>query len=419
MEKRTEGAWIIHHAKKINNFQDTSDFGEIEIAGKCGIFLSNLAASDEESTLDKHKVAAIATASNIKPIELAAVKAALQDAQLIETSKGGGLSVLGITSSSVLSHTADLFNDVTTDNFQKASLELANIISEKPLGELFLREYISDNYKLDTAKTERLFNQAEDKSLIDFEVLEKKDKVYFNGNLFRKEDIAKTNKILSSLQPEDVKKVSELDNILSNEGCVLLDTATTILGTQLLEKFQSIGMYDFNEVSNDKHTTFFLTKPSSFSKFGNPFEDDALDLAKSFIASLFYGMKLSHDRRGRIKGNAMLVNTLKKLLRGEWVGPCTAIGQDYQILEINRVVKLEPSSRGMYHMRLLKMDVGRLALDVLQKGDLAEESTLELNIGSSNVSSYSGPEENRVKTRKKKKGNVKLDIGDLLRTIRG
>jgi len=110
---------------------------------------------------------------------------------------------------------------------------------------------------------------------------------------------------------------------------------------------------------------------------------------------------------------------LRKLLRGEWVGPCTAIGQDYQILEINRVVKLESSGRGMYNMRLLKMDVGRLALDVLQKGDLAEESTLELNIGSSNVSSYSGPEENRVKTRKKKKGNVKLDIGDLLRTIRG
>jgi len=164
MEKRTEGAWIIHHAKKINDFQDTSDFGEIEIAGKCGIFLSNLAASDEDSTLDKDKVAAIATASNIKPIELAAVKAALQDAQLIETSKGGGVSVLGITSSTVLSHTSDLFNNVTTDNFQRASLELANKISEKPLSELLLREYISDTYELNTAKTDRLFNQVEDKA---------------------------------------------------------------------------------------------------------------------------------------------------------------------------------------------------------------------------------------------------------------
>jgi len=418
MEKRTEGAWIIHHTKKINDFTDTSDFGEIEIAGKCGMFLSNLAASDEESILDKEKVSAIAIASNIKPIELAAVKSALEDAMLIETSKGGGISVLGITTSSVLSHTSDLFNNSTTDNFQKASLELANKISEKPENELLLKEYISDSYYLDSKRIDRLFNQAEDKSLVDFEVLEQNDKVYFNGNLFRKEDINKTNKVLSSLKNEEVRKVAELDNILITEGCVVLNSAVAILGQNLLDKLQSIGMYDFNEVSNDKHTTFFLTKPSSFSKFGNPFEDDALDLAKSFIASLFYGMKLSHDHRGRIKGNLMLVRTLKKLLRGEWVGPCTAIGQDYQILEINRVIKLEHSGRGMYNMRLLKFDVGRLALDVLQKGDLAEESTLELNIGSSNVSSYTGPEENRIKTRKKKKGNVKTDIADIIRTIR-
>ena len=50
MEKRTEGAWLIHHTKKLFDVRDTQDFEDIELAGKCGIFLSNLAA-DENTDL--------------------------------------------------------------------------------------------------------------------------------------------------------------------------------------------------------------------------------------------------------------------------------------------------------------------------------------------------------------------------------
>jgi hypothetical protein len=190
-----------------------------------------------------------------------------------------------------------------------------------------------------------------------------------------------------------------------------------LLGQPLLDKLQSIAMYDFNEVSNAAHSKVFITKPSSFSKFGNPFEDDALDLAKSFIASLFYGMKISTYNRGKIKGQEMLVNTLNKLLRGGRVGPCTAIGEDYQILELNRVIQLEPSSNGLYFMTLLKYDIGQLALDVLQKGDIADHITKESNLSSSSVTDYSGPEETRLKTRKKKVNN-QGDIKEFLRTMR-
>ena len=177
-------------------------------------------------------------------------------------------------------------------------------------------------------------------------------------------------------------------------------------------------MYDFNEVSNTTHSKIFLTKPSSFAKFGNPFEDDALDLAKAFISSLIYGMKISSYGRGQIRGYSMLYNTLRKLLRGERVGPCTAIGQDYQILELKRVIQLEYSHDGMYYMRLLKFDIGQLALDVLQQGDLAEHTTLEVGLNSSNASIYTGPEKNRTRARRKKDTSYSQDIGELLRTMR-
>ncbi len=417
MEKRTEGAWIIHHTKKIQEVTRATDFEDIELAGKCGLFLSSLAASNQESILENKKVIAIAQATNIKKIELDAIKKTLSNAHLIDVSNNGEVSVLGITTSNVLSHTSDIFNKSTADNFQRASIELANNISDKPKDEKSLKEFISDSYKLDKKQNESLFNQAEDIGLIDFEDLEG-NKIYFNGNLFKKDSIAKTQKVLSSLSAEDSRKVVELNNSLTNQGCVTLETAKKILGNVLLSKLQSIAMYDFNEVSNNIHSKIFLTKPSAFSKFGNPFEDDALDLAKAFLASLIYGLKISVSERGRSKDFSMLQNTLRKLLRGEKVGPCTAIGQDYQVLELNRVIQLEYSHNGMYNMELLKFDIGQLALDVLQKGDLAEKSTLEGSINSSNASNYNGPEKNRMKTRAKKETSKNTNISNLLKTMR-
>ncbi len=134
MEKRTEGAWIIHHTKKLQEITRTTEFEDIQLAGKCGLFLSSLAASDEESTLTRDKVNAIADASNInKRLELPAIKETLQNAQLIDVSQNGSISIIGITTSNVLTHTSQIFEESTTDNFQKASLELTNYISEKPI----------------------------------------------------------------------------------------------------------------------------------------------------------------------------------------------------------------------------------------------------------------------------------------------
>ncbi len=417
MENRTEGAWIIHHTKKLQDVTRASDFEDIELAGKCGLLLSSLAASDEQSTLNTEKVNAISESLNInKKLELPVIKNTLKEAQLIDVSKSGDVSVLGITTSSVLTHTSELFNE-SSDNFQKAALEITNYSSDKPINESLLQEYIGDTYKLDSKTNLKLFQQAEEIGLIDYELLDN-EKTYFNGNLFKKDSLNKTVKVLSSLSSEDSRKVTDLDSIITKEGCVSIEIALAVLGQNLLSKLQSIAMYDFNEVSNDTHSKVFLTKPSSFAKFGNPFEDDALDMAKAFISSLIYGMKISSSNRGKIQDYSMLVNTLNKLLRGERVGPCTAIGKDYQVLELNRVIKLEHSHGTRYYMKLLKYDIARLALDVIEKGDLAEQSTLEINLNSSSVSNYTGPEKNRTKLRRKRTTSNSLNVGELLRTMR-
>lgn len=416
MEKRTEGAWLINHTKKLLDIKDTYDFEDIELAGKCGVFLSNLAASDEQSDLNTDKVNAIAKVSNIKKTEIDTIKAKLEEARLIETTTNGSISVLGITTSTVLTHTADIFESGNPSNYQKAAIELADNISDLPKGENILAEYISDTYKLSSTETGDLFMQAEDIGFIDYEKLDDNSKFYFNGNLFRREVVKKTNAVLSSLKSEDARKINELDEILTSQGCVTFEKGKLILGETLISKLQAIGMYDFNEVSNLKETKTFITKPSAFSKYGNPFEEDALDLAKAFVSSLYYGMNFSSQGRGRI---TMLKALLSKLVNGDEVGPATAIGEDYKLLELKRVIEIrrEPNTT-RYHMKLLKKDIGALAMQVLEFGDTSEQTLITSNIYTGSVTNYIGPEYKRYSNRKKQNQQSKKSVAELLRTFR-
>lgn len=417
MNKRTKGAWIINHTKKLQDY-NARNFEDIQLAGKSGIFLSNLAASHEQTSLTTEKVEAIAKNSNINSkLELPTIKSFLKDAQLIDFDSKGNLVVIGLTSSNILEHTSDLLEENELNNFQNASIELADKISEQPLDEQKLKQYIGDSFKLGKKQNEELFIQVEELGIIDYEKLEN-NKVYFNGNLFKRDNVSKSQKIFDSLSKEDLMHLKEIEDLIQKEGCVLLEAAKNVLGLILLDKLQAIGYFDFNEVSNTSHTKIYLTKPSSFAKFGDPFEEDILDMAKAFISSLVYGLQLSSSSRGKLQDYSMLRNTLRKLIRGERVGPCTAIGEDYKVLEAYRVIILEPAFKNAYFMRLLKRDVAEIALEVIENGELAEQTTLENFNASSNISFYRGPEEIRNEVRAKKKSKVKTDLTDIIRTLR-
>lgn len=417
MEKRTKGAWLINHTNKLVEIKDTYEFEDIELAGKCGVFLSNLAASDEQSSLNAEKVNAIAKVSNIKKTEIETIKSKLKEARLIDTTNNGSISVLGVTTSAVLGHTSDIFENNSPSSFQKAALDLSDNISDLPKGERTLNEFISDTYRLSSSETKDLFLQSEEIGFVDYEILDDNSKLYFNGNLFRREGAQKTNAVLSSLKSEETTKITELDQLLTSHGCVALEKGKAILGEQLLSKLQSIGMYDFNEVSNSAEAKIFITKPSAFSKYGNPFEEDALDLAKAFVSSLYYGINFSSQGRGKI---SMLAALLRKLVNGYEVGPATAIGEDYKLLELKRVIQLRKDKiyPNRYYMKLLKKDIGVLAMQVLEFGDTTEQTVLGSNIYTGSVTNYIGPENKRQISRKKQSTQSKKSVGELLRTFR-
>lgn len=144
--------------------------------------------------------------------------------------------------------------------------------------------------------------------------------------------------------------------------------------------------------------------------------DDCFDMAKSLVAALTYGMKSRSSSQGRINSLPVL---LGKLIAGTEVGPATAIGQDYRVLEVDRVIQLRPDERfkNRFHMRLLKREVGELALQVLTQGNAYPETVT--NFASAPMTGYIGPEQSRVTMRRKQSKMSKRATQDVLDAVRG
>jgi len=88
MDKKTEGAWIIHHANKLQTVAGEIEFQEVDFIGKCGVLLSALAA-DKQTSLAKRKVEAIAKSAKLNiHSELPAILQKLAEHQLIAMENG-------------------------------------------------------------------------------------------------------------------------------------------------------------------------------------------------------------------------------------------------------------------------------------------------------------------------------------------
>jgi hypothetical protein len=412
VNKKTTGAWIIHHTQKLRSVNlPIADYEQINLAGKCGIVLNALSGYKETSlTNDRIKTLAKANGISVR-LELPVILEELHRQRLIDKGETG-ITVLGLTTTQTLEHTSTIFEESSPGDCEKVAIDIAEKSSDFPVVEEDIAEYISDIYHIFSTDTEEILRQCEQIGFIDTEDVSG-NQFYFNGNLFRRNDIAKASNILSSLSSDDERHVIELSNCLKASGCIAKPEAIVLLGDQLYSKLCSIGFIDESSIGNESGTFSFITRPSSFSKFTNSAADDAFDLAKAFVTSLTYGMISSPYGRGRIR---MVEALMQKLIVGSWVGPATAIGQDYKVLEMKGVIEVRPAGEGRFYMRLLKKEVGELALLVITEGEVIGAPLLKLP--SVSVNKYNGPETNRTIIRKRQAEPLKRGVAQLLRELR-
>jgi hypothetical protein len=105
MDAKTKGAWLVHHTHKLEQVHGIQQFDKISAAGKAGILLSALSASDQTS-LDSARVELLAKAASINTVfELPKLLELLQKRGLVQVSDKG-VDVLGVTTSLVVQHVA-------------------------------------------------------------------------------------------------------------------------------------------------------------------------------------------------------------------------------------------------------------------------------------------------------------------------
>ena len=112
------------------------------------------------------------------------------------------------------------------------------------------------------------------------------------------------------------------------------------------------------------------------------------------LSSLRYGEYRSVSSRGAIYTSSKMMNIINKLIRGEWVGPCTAIGQDYKLLELNGVIKVQPYN-GMYRMQLRQVEVGKLVKQMIEYNMIVNDDADSIDVFNNLPTNFVSPEERR------------------------
>ncbi len=415
MDKKVQGSWLIHHTNKLQSITNQGSYQNTFIAGKAGILLSAISGTNEnEITHEKLKI--LADASNINTaFELPKLLNILKDQELVDIGDAG-IGVLGVTTSSALQHTSSIFESLEPSDIEFSAVELAETASIKPIDDAELSEQLSDNYRLSDSEMTQLLYDSEKIGFIDVENFGQNKKILFNGNLFRRDSAAKTKMVLDSLSSVEQSSLCELTDLLKQKACVSYIEAIKIIGEELFNKVNSIGLFDMSVVSNNHEEIGYLTLPSAFSKYSNSMVDDAFDLAKAFVASLTYGMTKSSYQRGQI---TMIDSLLTSLINGGEVGPVSAIGQDYKVLELKGVVSIRngiKNGRKGPLMRLLKKEVGELALQAIRQGDVSEQSIQSLP--GAIISKFSGPELNREILRRKQREKSPFETNDMIDALR-
>lgn len=413
LDKETTGAWIIHHSRKIaSDTAAPAEYSVLDEAGKAAQLLMRLGETNE-SNLGKQEVAAIAMATGLNPrVELPHYLELLKAKRLIDTG-GDEIQVIGVTTRAVLSHAADIFKDAQPGMHEHAAIAIGEMASQAPVSLIIAKEFVGDSYKMKSSDVDDFIRRSTEIGFIDQEGDDPSNILLFNGNLFKKDSVNKSARVLSSLSTAEQSSFLSITEKLKSVGCIYADNCERELGVPLFEKLKAAGVLEVNTVSNERGDHAFVTLPGAFHKYVSPLIDDTFDMAKALVSALSYGMQLRPASQGRILSFDWILDAL---IAGRTIGPASAIGADYRVLEQNRVIQLFPANSGMFRMKLLKKEVGELALQVLKRGNANAEA---INTPpSAPMTNYQGPEYAREQTRKRQSQPSKRHTHDILSTLR-
>lgn len=402
MDNLEKGSWIINTVKHTAGVRtDTVELNDLEVterAGKSGILLGKLLV-DEQEIISGKKLNVFARNANISPDALKTYAEVLKKFGQVDfkEDKFGNVSELEIyclTTEDAIKTVSDIFDYYEPDEIEQGNLESLKTTFEFPASRDELMQKLTSNKGVSEESAKEILALETTFSLIKKEHIENSD-IYYNEYAFAGDGskIAKSIASLPESQRNDVSFVME--QVKKSQG-FLAENLTNKVNPGIIDMMEGVGLLDGITVNSDFGKAVFYTTPQLIGPgIGSwKISTDVFNHAKLLLSSLRYGEHKSVASRGAIYTSSKMMNIVNKLLRGEWVGPCTAIGQDYKLLEMDGVIAVQPYN-GMYRMKLRQHEVGRLVKQMLEHNMVVNDSISEIDIFNNLPTVYTSPEERR------------------------
>jgi hypothetical protein len=391
------GAWIVNTSKHLINYKPT-DIGldhldNILFAGKCGSLLIKLSA-DKTEQLNNLRVKAYARFCGISKQELPTYLKTLKAHGCLDWDQDGDTyEVLAFSRQRVLATTSDILEALSLESLESAVPDLLEFCLLRPRLLSEVKNYLSNI--LSEQDADHLIGLVSAFELLgSIDSSNQSEKLYFNGYQFgdRAVEIGKALAVLSDEGREELNFA--LEKIADRPGTPL----SSLNVSEATERLAiGLGLIEVSEVVSPVGTEKFLTTarlaPPSVGRETEHLEDDVFHHAKMLLSSFRFGQLRSLSSRGKIWDDpTFLVNAM--LNKGH-IGPCTAIGQDYVILEAEGIIRTTPArdrSGEQFYMELRRREPAEIVLDLFESGtsDTLDASVLPRSLEL--PPSYTGPE---------------------------
>ena len=399
-----KGTWIVNSAKHIvslrTNTPELSYFEVTEQSGKAGLLLARLASPAQE-VIPAQKVKLFAREAGITGGEVLKCLQDLKKLGKVDYTLSDGapkdVEIYCFSGKDAIQTVATMFEGADTTEAERASLvSLDETFHAPKYGDEIIEKLTGHGFSEQVAR--QTLQLQETLTLVKASP-EGTAKLFYNEYAFA-DDPHKIAGALKGLSLSEKQTVTDIQELLQKRPGMPMDDLASF-PTHVVEMMEGVGLIDVVPVYSPYGKADFVTLPQhkGISIGSSPLSHDVFHKVKLMLSCLRYGEIKSQYHRGKIKSAEMLLNIINKLNRLDWVGPCTAIGQDYQLLERDGVIETRPegSGTGMFYMKLRQVEIGLLVKQIIEFNTVVGElDSRDLKILHAQPTSFDIPENRRM-----------------------
>jgi hypothetical protein len=375
LEDHTTGKWLISVHKHLEDFSSSPEltyFDSTVRAAQCGRFLALI--RKKEFISSERELIGMARGIQVAPLDLKRIiLPELERRGLIIVDRSQDDEVTQVrefapSEQEILEETANIWESFGPQDEERITVHALELCSILPMGKGSLEARLEQmGFRHEQISTSLSLQRA-------FELVKEerfpgdRESTFYNEYIFR-ENIERVVRYLRRLDVVGRQTLEQLIKQIRLKQGLPLDDLQGI-PNPMLHAARTTGLLDVTRIRTTTGGEQLFAFTPHFYTFGARQDDliqDTWDEVKLFVANIVYGNRFAPVSTGRIQDPIVLVEAL---LRNKEIGPATAIGRDYPLLETHGIIQTRPSRMhsSRYYMQLVKDDVVKRGLQVLKYG---------------------------------------------------